>query len=143
VNFCIRGAAKRRGCLPPRFVEFLDQQVVPLLKAIAAFLHDDAKVDFIAPAHCTGEPAFGILKESFGDKYVYAGLGSTVIVGEKVTVNAKPASRLSTRWTLTIIEATAKPWLADLIAPCSAEGAVSPQRLNKESHNGTSCRPQR
>ena len=59
------------------------------IKTIAAFLHDDAKVEFIAPAHCTGEPAFGILKESFGDKYVYTGLGSTTVVGEKVTVKAE------------------------------------------------------
>jgi 7,8-dihydropterin-6-yl-methyl-4-(beta-D-ribofuranosyl)aminobenzene 5'-phosphate synthase len=59
------------------------------IKTIATFLHDDAKVDFIAPAHCMGEPAFGILKESFGDKYVYGGLGSTVVVGEKVTVKAE------------------------------------------------------
>ena len=60
-----------------------------LIKAIAAFLHDDAKVGFIAPAHCTGEPAFAILKDSFGDKYVYTGLGSTTVVGEKVTVKAE------------------------------------------------------
>jgi 7,8-dihydropterin-6-yl-methyl-4-(beta-D-ribofuranosyl)aminobenzene 5'-phosphate synthase len=58
------------------------------IKAIASFLHD-AKVEFIAPAHCTGEPAFGILKESFGDKYVYTGLGSTTVAGEKVTVKAE------------------------------------------------------
>ena len=67
-------------CLPAK-----DDQI----KTIAAFLHDDAKVAFIAPAHCTGEPAFAILKESFGDKYVYTGLGSTVVVGEKVTVKAE------------------------------------------------------
>ena len=59
------------------------------IKAIAAFLHDEANVGFIAPTHCTGEPAFAILKESFGDKYVYTGLGSTVVVGEKVTVKAE------------------------------------------------------
>ena len=59
------------------------------IKAIAAFLRDDAKVEFIAPAHCTGEPAFAILKESFGDKYVYTGLGSTTVAGEKVTVKAE------------------------------------------------------
>ena len=58
------------------------------IKAIASFLHD-AKVEFIAPAHCTGEPAFGILKESFRDDYVYTGLGSTTVVGEKVTVKAE------------------------------------------------------
>lgn len=59
------------------------------IKAIAANLHDDAKVGFIAPAHCTGEPAFRILKESFGDDYVYTGLGSTTVVGQKVTVKAE------------------------------------------------------
>ena len=59
------------------------------IKTIAAFLHDDAKVGFIAPAHCTGEPAFAILKESFGDKYVYTGIGSTTVAGEKVTVKAE------------------------------------------------------
>jgi len=47
------------------------------------------QVEFIVPTHCTGEPAFAILKESFGDKYVYAGLGSTVIAGEKVTVEVE------------------------------------------------------
>jgi 7,8-dihydropterin-6-yl-methyl-4-(beta-D-ribofuranosyl)aminobenzene 5'-phosphate synthase len=38
-------------------------------------LHDTAKVDFIAPGHCTGEPAFAALKKVFGDHYLYAGLG--------------------------------------------------------------------
>ena len=39
-------------------------------------LHDTAKVDFIAPGHCTGEPAFAALRKAFGDHYLYAGLGS-------------------------------------------------------------------
>jgi hypothetical protein len=39
--------------------------------------------------HCTGEPAFAILKESFGDRYLYAGLGTTVLLGPKVTVKAE------------------------------------------------------
>jgi len=46
-------------------------------------------VRFIAPLHCTGEPAFAILKESFGDRYIYAGLGTTVLLGPKVTVKAE------------------------------------------------------
>jgi len=29
------------------------------------------------------------LKESFGDRYVYAGLGTTVLLGPKVTVKAE------------------------------------------------------
>jgi 7,8-dihydropterin-6-yl-methyl-4-(beta-D-ribofuranosyl)aminobenzene 5'-phosphate synthase len=35
----------------------------------------------VAPAHCTGEPAFEILKEVFGDHYIYAGLGTTIGLG--------------------------------------------------------------
>ena len=42
-----------------------------------------------APVHCTGEPAFAILKETFGDRYIYAGLGTTVLLGPKVTVKAE------------------------------------------------------
>jgi 7,8-dihydropterin-6-yl-methyl-4-(beta-D-ribofuranosyl)aminobenzene 5'-phosphate synthase len=46
-------------------------------------------VRYIAPVHCTGEPAFAILKEAFGEHYVYAGLGTTVLLGPKVTVKAE------------------------------------------------------
>src|SRR5262249_519876 len=59
------------------------------IRSIAASLHDNWAVRFIAPVHCTGEPAFAILKESFGDHYVYAGLGTTVLLGPKVTVKAE------------------------------------------------------
>lgn len=45
---------------------------------IATALRDTWKVRWIAPAHCTGEPAFEILKNTFGDRYIYAGLGTTV-----------------------------------------------------------------
>lgn len=58
------------------------------IKQLAASLRDKWKVAHIAPAHCTGEPAFAILKEAFGDRYVYAGLGATVEVGPKVTTRA-------------------------------------------------------
>ncbi|HET6930272.1 MAG TPA: MBL fold metallo-hydrolase, partial [Candidatus Acidoferrum sp.] len=36
------------------------------------------KVQRIAPGHCTGEPAFARLQKAFGEKYVYAGLGTVV-----------------------------------------------------------------
>ena len=39
---------------------------------------------WIAPSHCTGKPAFAILKQRFGDRYVYAGLGSTLILGPTI-----------------------------------------------------------
>ena len=59
------------------------------ISRIATLLRDEAKVAWIAPAHCTGEPAFAILKESFGDRYLYAGLGSTLELGAKVTTRAE------------------------------------------------------
>ncbi len=43
---------------------------------VAAALHDQWRIDGIAPGHCTGEPAFAALKRLFGDRYVYAGIGT-------------------------------------------------------------------
>lgn len=45
---------------------------------IVTTLHDQFKVEYIAPGHCTGEPAFTALKKAFGDRYLYAGLGTTL-----------------------------------------------------------------
>ena len=56
---------------------------------IAVSLRDSWNVRYLAPAHCTGEPAFAILKETFGDRYIYAGLGTTILLGPKVTVKAE------------------------------------------------------
>ena len=59
------------------------------ITGIAVSLRDTWGVRYIAPVHCTGEPAFAILKEAFGEHYVYAGLGTTVLLGPKVTVRAE------------------------------------------------------
>jgi len=48
------------------------------IEKIATTLHDRFNVQYVAPGHCTGEPAFTALKKSFGDRYLFAGLGSTV-----------------------------------------------------------------
>src|ERR1700689_5425389 len=53
----------------------------PAIEKVAAALHDTYKVDYIAPGHCTGEPTFTALQKVFGDRYLYAGLGSTLRVG--------------------------------------------------------------
>lgn len=46
-------------------------------KAVTA-LHDTYKVEYVAPGHCTVEPAFNALKRAYGDHYLYAGLGTSL-----------------------------------------------------------------
>ena len=50
----------------------------PDIERIVTALHDRFKVEYVAPGHCTGEPAFAALRRVFGDHYVYAGLGTTL-----------------------------------------------------------------
>jgi 7,8-dihydropterin-6-yl-methyl-4-(beta-D-ribofuranosyl)aminobenzene 5'-phosphate synthase len=47
-----------------------------VIERVVSALHDTYKVDYVAPGHCTGEPAFAALQKAFGPRYVYAGLGS-------------------------------------------------------------------
>src|SRR5512136_606043 len=51
------------------------------IEKIVATLRDTFKVAFVAPGHCTGEPAFTALKKAFGDRYLYAGLGTIFALG--------------------------------------------------------------
>jgi 7,8-dihydropterin-6-yl-methyl-4-(beta-D-ribofuranosyl)aminobenzene 5'-phosphate synthase len=53
----------------------------PAIEKIATTLHDTYKVDYIAPGHCTGEPTFAALEKKFGDRYLSAGLGTTLDLG--------------------------------------------------------------
>jgi len=48
------------------------------IQKVVTTLHDQFKVEYVAPGHCTGEPAFAALRKAFGDHYIYAGLGSTL-----------------------------------------------------------------
>jgi 7,8-dihydropterin-6-yl-methyl-4-(beta-D-ribofuranosyl)aminobenzene 5'-phosphate synthase len=45
---------------------------------IAAALRDTYQVNRVAPGHCTGEPAFYLFKNTWKDRYTYAGVGSVV-----------------------------------------------------------------
>lgn len=53
----------------------------PEIDTIAAALRDTYKVAFVAPGHCTGEPTFTALKKQFANRYLYAGLGTTLALG--------------------------------------------------------------
>lgn len=48
------------------------------IQKITAALHDQWKLDYVAVGHCTGEPTFGALQKAFGDRYLYAGVGTAV-----------------------------------------------------------------
>jgi 7,8-dihydropterin-6-yl-methyl-4-(beta-D-ribofuranosyl)aminobenzene 5'-phosphate synthase len=48
------------------------------IDTLVTVLRDTYKIANIAPGHCTGEPAFAALRKAFGDRYVYAGLGSRI-----------------------------------------------------------------
>src|SRR5262249_54406324 len=50
----------------------------PDVEKIVTALHDRFKVEYVAPGHCTGEPAFTALKRAFGDHYIYAGWGTVI-----------------------------------------------------------------
>jgi 7,8-dihydropterin-6-yl-methyl-4-(beta-D-ribofuranosyl)aminobenzene 5'-phosphate synthase len=52
----------------------------PEVNRIALALRDDWKFERVAPGHCTGEPEFTALQKAFGDRFVYAGVGSTIPV---------------------------------------------------------------
>ena len=48
------------------------------IRRIAQALRNEWRVEQIAPGHCTGEPAFAALSETFGTNYVFAGLGDSI-----------------------------------------------------------------
>jgi len=50
----------------------------PEIQRIAVALRDQWHVQRIAPGHCTGEPAFAALRDAFGERYVFAGLGESI-----------------------------------------------------------------
>ena len=47
---------------------------------VATALHDTWHVERLAPGHCTGEPTFAHFKKVWGANYVYAGVGTVLVV---------------------------------------------------------------
>ena len=52
----------------------------PDIDKIVVTLRDTFRVEFVAPGHCSGEPAFTALQKAFGDHYLFAGLGTSVLL---------------------------------------------------------------
>jgi hypothetical protein len=52
-----------------------------IAKTVAA-LKDTFKVENVAPGHCTGEPTFAALKQAFRTRYIYAGVGTSLPLGQ-------------------------------------------------------------
>jgi 7,8-dihydropterin-6-yl-methyl-4-(beta-D-ribofuranosyl)aminobenzene 5'-phosphate synthase len=50
----------------------------PEVRRVAAILHDDLKVERVAPAHCTSELGFSTLLELFKGRFDQAGLGAVL-----------------------------------------------------------------
>jgi 7,8-dihydropterin-6-yl-methyl-4-(beta-D-ribofuranosyl)aminobenzene 5'-phosphate synthase len=62
----------------------------PVIEKVTTALRDTYKVDYIAPGHCTGEPTFAALQKAFGERYLYAGLGTTLGVGANPRAESDP-----------------------------------------------------
>ncbi|WP_164978710.1 MBL fold metallo-hydrolase [Pseudoxanthomonas composti] len=57
------------------YVNADDAAIANVIQALQPF-----KIDFIAPGHCTGEATFAALQAAYGQRYLYAGLGVTLIL---------------------------------------------------------------
>lgn len=59
------------------------------IEKIVIALKDKFRVENIAPGHCTGEPTFAALKKAFGARYIYAGLGTSLVIGPDINSNVR------------------------------------------------------
>jgi 7,8-dihydropterin-6-yl-methyl-4-(beta-D-ribofuranosyl)aminobenzene 5'-phosphate synthase len=96
----------------------------PAIEKIATTLHDTYRVDYIAPGHCTGEPTFAALQRTFGDHYLYAGLGTTLELG------ANPRTAQDRRATDVMDEGDLRPYRT-LLAQSDDR---SDERIPRELH---------
>ena len=66
-----------------------------IAKIISSLL-EQSGVEYVAPGHCTGEATFAALERAFGERYLYAGLGTTIVLGATPRSLGGPDARAST-----------------------------------------------
>lgn len=60
-----------------------------VISRVVTALRDRFKVENIAPGHCTGEPTFAALRKAFGNRYLYAGLGTSIPLAADAGTNLR------------------------------------------------------
>ena len=60
------------------------------VQRLSTVLHDQYKVQWMAPGHCTGEPAFAALRKAYADHYLYAGLGTKLTLDGPHPASSEP-----------------------------------------------------
>ncbi|MGJ4730557.1 MBL fold metallo-hydrolase [Luteimonas sp. SDU101] len=66
------------------YVNADDAAIAGVIEALAPY-----DIDFIAPGHCTGEATFAALQQTYGDRYLFAGLGARLVLGEDTTAQGR------------------------------------------------------
>jgi 7,8-dihydropterin-6-yl-methyl-4-(beta-D-ribofuranosyl)aminobenzene 5'-phosphate synthase len=56
----------------------LVQTARPEIERVASALHDELKVQRVAPGHCTSEAGFAVFMDRFGERFDRAGLGAVI-----------------------------------------------------------------
>lgn len=50
------------------------------LNRLVSALQKDWQIESVAPGHCSGEPAFALFRQTFNEKYLYAGVGTVLSI---------------------------------------------------------------
>lgn len=62
------------------YVNADDDAIAGVVEALAPY-----DIDFVAPGHCTGEATFAALQKAYGERYLFAGLGARLALGQDTT----------------------------------------------------------